>query len=71
MAAGFQRHIGGCAARPRAGGVQSDDLGVRFASALVPAFADEGSILDQHATHSRVGIGAGQAAPGERQGRAM
>jgi hypothetical protein len=46
VAAGLQRDISSRTARLLASGIQGDHLGVRFAGALVPAFADNDSILD-------------------------
>ena len=68
MATRFQGHIGGGAARPVAGRFQGDHLGVGLAGAFVPTLADDHAVIDQHAADPWVGIGAVQAAPGQRQG---
>ena len=62
MAAGLERHVGGGAARAFARGADRDRLGVRFAGAFVPAFADDFLVARQHRAHARIRVRAVQAA---------
>jgi hypothetical protein len=65
MAAGFQRHIDGCATRRFAGCLQRVHLGVRFAGTLVPALADHPAVAHDDAADPRIGRGRPQSPRGE------
>jgi hypothetical protein len=68
VAARFQRHVGGGAARPLAGGAQAWTSACGSPAFLVPALADDLAVAHQHATDPRVGRGRPQAALGQLQG---
>ena len=65
MAAWFQVHVEGCAARTRPGCLQCQRLRVRHPGALMPARADDRPVLDHDATDARIGCRRIEAAPGE------
>ena len=62
MAAGLERDVGRGAARAFARGADGDGLGMRFARALMPAFADDFLVARQHRADARIGMRAVQAA---------
>ena len=66
--AGFEGDIGGGAAGSFTGEAQRMDLGVRFAGALVPAFADDGTIAHDDAADARIGCRRVQPARRQLQG---
>ncbi len=57
VAAGFKGHVHRGATRLVTGGAQRIRLGMGFAGALMPAFADNLPIPHNHAAHTRVGMG--------------
>ena len=65
MAAGLQRDVRRGAPRRSARRVQGDDLRVRLAGALMPAFAHDDAVAHEHATDAGIGRGRVQAALGE------
>ena len=67
MGAGFEGDVGGSTTGGVARRAQGVDFGVRLARVLVPAFADDGVILDEDAADARVGGGGVEAAPREFQ----
>ena len=54
MVTRFQRHIGGGAACRIARGAQGMNFCMRFASFLVPAFADNFTAIDQDAANAGI-----------------
>ena len=70
MAAGLERHVGRGAARTLARRANRDGLGVRFAGAFVPAFADDFLVARQHRADARIRMRAVQAALRELEGAA-
>ncbi|EXF42540.1 hypothetical protein BAY1663_05062 [Pseudomonas sp. BAY1663] len=68
VAAGLEGDVGGGATRTFAGLAQRMDLGMRFAGAHVPAFADPLAIGDDDAADPRVGMRRIQALARQLQG---
>ena len=67
MAAGFEAHIGGSAARRAAGPAQRFGFGMRPAAGLGPAAADDPALADDDATDRRVRPDRAESPPGQRQ----
>src|SRR4051812_31715884 len=67
MRAWLQRHIQRGAARGLAGALQRLDLRMRPPAGLGPAAADNDAVLDDHSADGRIGPGAAQPAPAQRQ----
>ena len=65
MGAGFEGDIGSGATGGIARCAQGVYFGVRFASVLVPAFADGNVVFDEDAADARVRGGGVEAAPRE------
>jgi len=63
----LQRHVDRRSARARAGVAQRKNFGMRFARALVPAFADDGFSVGNDAADARIRLCAVQAAFGQAQ----
>ena len=70
MVAGLERHVGGSSSREIPCPLQRLRLGMRTASWLRPAAADDVSITHQHAADRRVRPDTAEATFGKRQGRA-
>ena len=54
MIAGFERHIGGCATRPRACGAQCQHFGMRLARAPMPTLADDFATRRHYTAYARI-----------------
>ena len=55
LGAGFERDLGRCAFGAAAGGTQSVDFGMGFASTPMPTFTDNGVAMCDHAADARIG----------------
>ena len=62
MGAGFQRDVGGGAARPRAGCAQREHFRMRLTGALMPAVADDFLAMRDDAADAWVGLGGAKPA---------
>jgi hypothetical protein len=67
MRAGFERNVKRRAAGGLAGAAQHLDFGMRPATTLRPAAADDDAVFDEHRADRGVGPGAAQPAPAEQQ----
>jgi len=68
MGAGFEGHIGGGIAGSFAGGGKGTGFGVGAAAPSCPASANDGIILDENASHSRIGPGPTALAAADGKG---
>jgi len=68
VAARFKGNVGAGAAGTLTGLAQGMHLGMRLAGAHMPALTDHLAIADDHATHTRVGVGGVRPLAGKLQG---
>ena len=67
MRARLERHVERGAARGLAGALERLGLGMRPAAGLRPAAAEDDAVLDDHRADRRIGPGAAEPAPAERE----